>query len=245
MLKSLYAEVSDAAGYIKTVLPLPLTSGPIQTDWRFIPSASLGGNSFGYHWVDDDHFAVYLLDVSGHGWGAALFCVSIINALRSHALPQTDFGDPRQVLFELNNAFPAEQHNDMFFAIWYGVYNTSSEELIYSSGGHPPALLFANPRSTDSNVVLLRTPDFIVGGSPDVRYHNEIQKINRPASLFVFSDGVFEVTKADGSVRSLGEFVQSMGESKLSLDRVLEDARKLAHNNVFDDDFTILKVDFG
>jgi sigma-B regulation protein RsbU (phosphoserine phosphatase) len=41
----------------------------------------LGGDSFGYHWIDDDHFAVYLLDVSGHGWGAALLSVSVINVL--------------------------------------------------------------------------------------------------------------------------------------------------------------------
>jgi hypothetical protein len=46
-------------------------------DWRFIPSASLGGDSFGYHWIDEDHFAAYLIDVSGHGWVAALLSVSV------------------------------------------------------------------------------------------------------------------------------------------------------------------------
>jgi sigma-B regulation protein RsbU (phosphoserine phosphatase) len=69
-------------------------SGPLLTDWSFIPSASLGGDSFGYHWINADHFAVYLHDVSGHGWGAALLSVSVINVLRSHALPKTDFRDP-------------------------------------------------------------------------------------------------------------------------------------------------------
>ena len=248
MLKSLYDEVSEASGYVKTVLPQPWTSGPIQTDWRFIPSASLGGDSFGYHWIDDDHFAVYLLDVSGHGWGAALFSVSVINVLRSHALPQTDFRDPRQVLFSLNDAFPAEQHNDMFFTIWYGVYNTSSEELKYSSGGHPPALLFSSSCPTDLKMVPLKTPDFIVGGSPGVRYHNKIQKISHPASLFVFSDGVYELTKDNGSIQGFDEFIKFMDqtarESELSLHRVLDDAKELTQKDVFDDDFTILRVDF-
>jgi PAS domain S-box-containing protein len=59
VLRRLNEELSDAAGYVKTVLPPPITSGPLRTDWRFIPSASLGGDSFGYHWIDEDHFAMY------------------------------------------------------------------------------------------------------------------------------------------------------------------------------------------
>ena len=95
----------------------------IRTDWRFVPSAELGGDSFGYHWLDDDHFAFYLLDVSGHGVGSALLSVSAMNALRSQALPQTDFREPGQVLAALNNAFQMDQQNGLFFTIWYGVYH--------------------------------------------------------------------------------------------------------------------------
>ena len=125
VLKQLNNELSDAAGYVKTVLPQKIGSGALRTDWRFIPSVSLGGDSFGYHWIDEDHFAVYLIDVSGHGWAAALLSVSVVNVLRSHALPKTDFHKPEQVLFALNNTFPGERHNDMFFTIWYGVYSRS------------------------------------------------------------------------------------------------------------------------
>ena len=31
-----------------------LAKGEIRTDWRFIPSAELGGDSFGYDWIDDE-----------------------------------------------------------------------------------------------------------------------------------------------------------------------------------------------
>ena len=91
-------DVAQAAKYVYSLLPEKLKKGDIRTDWRFIPSAELGGDSFGYDWVDDDHFAFYLLDVSGHGVGAALLSVSALNALRSQSLPQTNFRDPGQVL---------------------------------------------------------------------------------------------------------------------------------------------------
>ena len=247
-LKRLNNELSDAAGYVKTVLPKAMTSGTVLTDWRFIPSASLGGDSFGYHWIDDDHFALYLLDVSGHGWGATLLSVSVINVLRSHALPETDFCDPQQVLSSLNKAFPGDQHNDMFFTIWYGVYNKSSEKLVYSSGGHPPALLFSRSVSNQIQMDQLRTPNFIMGGKQDVDYQSKIQEIHRPSRLYVFSDGVCDITKKDGSIWGLSKFmefsVQSFNVDQSNLDCLLSFAKKLPQKEEFDDDFTILEIAF-
>jgi PAS domain S-box-containing protein len=248
VLNQLNSELSDAAGYVKTVLPQPITSGALRTNWRFIPSASLGGDSFGYHWIDDDHFAMYLLDVSGHGWGAALLSVSVINVLRSHALPDTDFQKPDQVLFALNNTFPGEKHNDMFFTIWYGVYNISSHKLVYASGGHPPALLFSGSVSEHIQLDQLRTPNFIMGGKQDITYQRKIQEIHRPSRLYVFSDGVYDITKVDGSIWGFNEFlefsVQSFNVDHSNLDRLLSYAQELAQEEEFDDDFTILEIVF-
>jgi sigma-B regulation protein RsbU (phosphoserine phosphatase) len=103
--KVLANDLAQAAKYVQSLLPEPLKKGPITTDWRFVPSASLGGDTFGYYWLDDDHFAFYLLDVSGHGVGPALLSVSALNAVRSQSLPQTVFLDPGQVIAGLIRAF--------------------------------------------------------------------------------------------------------------------------------------------
>ncbi|MFM9025438.1 MAG: response regulator, partial [Planctomycetaceae bacterium] len=49
-------DITTAARYVRSLLPPPLVEGPIRADWRFIPSASLGGDAFGYHALDPDHF---------------------------------------------------------------------------------------------------------------------------------------------------------------------------------------------
>ena len=248
VLKQLSHELSDATGYVKTVLPQPITSGPLLIDWRFIPSLSLGGDSFGYHWIDEDYFAMYLLDVSGHGWSAALLSVSVINVLRSHALPDTDFRDPQQVLFALNNTFPGEQHNDMFFTIWYGVYNLSSRQMAYASGGHPPALLFYGSSNEQLKVSQLRTPNFVIGGRRDAVYQGKTQLINRPSRLYVFSDGVFDITKIDGSIWGFNKFLEFMTKTFNAehsvLEGILDYARGISQKEGFDDDFTILEIFF-
>src|SRR5262249_60114566 len=111
-------EVRQAARYVQSLLPDKLKKGDVRTDWRFVPSAELGGDSFGYHWLDDDHFAIFLLDVSGHGVGSALLSVSAMNALRPQALPQTDFPRPDQGLAAPNNPLQLGPQNGLLLTIW-------------------------------------------------------------------------------------------------------------------------------
>lgn len=248
VLAHLNSELSEAAAYVKTMLPQPITQGNILTNWRFLPSTSLGGDSFGYHWLDDDHFAIYLLDVSGHGVGAALLSVSVINVLRSHALPNTDFRKPQQVLYALNNTFPGERHNDMFFTIWYGVYNRSSRRLAFASGGHPPALLFSGLVSEMQKPVQLRTPNFVIGGEPNTTYQVDTLEISPLSRLYVFSDGVYDITAPDDSVWGFQAFLSFMvhlsENSQWNMDGLINHAREINRADAFDDDFTMLEVIF-
>ena len=247
-LDCLNKDLADAAEYVKTVLPEPINEGPVRSDWEFIPSASLGGDAFGYHWLDKDNFAIYLLDVSGHGVSAALLSATIMNVLRSHALPGTNFGDPDRVLTALNNAFPGEENNDMFFTIWYGVYNKQTQQLTYASGGHPPALLFSRSSDEDTQVVQLRTPNYVVGGMKNIAYQRDVESLKDNSCLYVFSDGVYEFIQADGRRWKFGDFADFLchlhaGDDK-DIDRLVKSAKDLKQSNVFEDDFTILKVSF-
>ena len=91
VLLALNKELAEAADYVKFILPQPLTEGPVKADWRFVPSTTLGGDGLGYHWLDEDSFAIYLVDVCGHGVGAALHSVSVLNVLRSQKLAEYRF----------------------------------------------------------------------------------------------------------------------------------------------------------
>lgn len=111
----------SAADYVRSLLPPPL-EGTISTEALFLPSVQLGGDCFDYYWIDEEHLAIYLLDVSGHGVGSALLSVSVLNVLRSQSLPKTNFCQHSQVLSTLNQSFQMDNHNDKYFTIWYGVY---------------------------------------------------------------------------------------------------------------------------
>ena len=163
--KRLSEELTEATNYIFSILPEPRNAAP-RTQWLLVPSTELGGDSFGYHDIDVDHIAFYLLDVCGHGVGASLLSVTAINVLRSAALPNTDFRDPGAVLSSLNDAFPMERQNNMYFTIWYGVYQRSSGALRYASAGHPASVLCKK----GAEVLTLSTPGIAIGMMPEMSY---------------------------------------------------------------------------
>ena len=247
-LSLLAQELSEAAEYVKNILPSPVQDGEIAIDWRFSPSTSLGGDAFGYYWLDEDHFVVYLIDVSGHGVGAALLSVSVINSLRSQSLTATDFKDPAQVLSSLNEAFPGEENNHMFFTIWYGVYNKRTRQLNYASGGHPPALFIDDSKDGESGLEPLRTANAAIGVIPGIDFKKDTHLVGENGILYIFSDGVYEIEKSDGSMWQLTEFVDFMkikgpaGQAKL--DGLYDHVSMIAAHDHFEDDFTILAAAF-
>ena len=132
------SDIDVAVDYINSILPEKISNKYFHTSWIYKPSENLGGDIFGYHWLNDTNFALYLLDVSGHGVGAALHSVSVLNILKNENLLDTDFSKPSQVLSGLNNIFQMSDYDDKYFTMWYGVYNINTNELTYACAGHPP-----------------------------------------------------------------------------------------------------------
>jgi len=237
-------ELSEAKAYLLSLLPKPM-SQPFAADWRFITSSELGGDSFGYHWIDDDHFALYLLDVCGHGVGAALLSVTVLNLLRSHALNGVDFRLPSEVLSAANAAFPMEQQNNRYFTLWYGVYQRSTRTLTYSTGGHPPALLF-EPGATVGKK--LATRGMMIGAMPESRYPSQSCEIPSGSRLFLFCDGAYEITLPEGRVYTYDEFAALLGwlpsDGPIDLDTIVSQIFHLRGSGELEDDLSLIAIQF-
>ncbi len=235
-------EMETGAKYVASLIPLPITA-PVQIDWRFVPCAELGGDSLGYFAIDEDRFAIFLLDVTGHGLASALLGVAVSNVLRARALPKTDFAVPSQVLTALNNTFKMDEQDGRTFTMWYGVFEPKSRRLTWCAGGHPSALLFKTGQiapieleSLNPGVGMFEWDDF------------EQKEIIVPenARIFIYSDGAYEVQKQDGFTWTSREFIQFMSQpddtEMNKMDRLIQHLRMLKGGNVLDDDFSIMDV---
>jgi len=240
-------ELNQASAYVRSLLPAKL-DGDISTDWKFIPSTALGGDSFGYHWIDNDHFAIYLLDVCGHGVGAALLSISVINTLRSESLHDADFVNPGQVLSRLNDVYPMESHNNMFFTLWYGVYNKQNRTLDYAGGGHPPPLVIRGEAPESVDIHKLNSKGVAIGAMPEQTYQNIRVDIAPGTHVLIYSDGAYEIAEPNGKMWGLEELFQlatRLSKSgKFTIHGILDALRNAQDKEFFEDDVSLLEIRF-
>ena len=240
--KRLTQELEEAARYVRSILPEPV-QGASAIDWHYEPSTELAGDSFGYHWIDESHFAIYLLDVCGHGVGAALLSVSAINAIRAGGLSGVDFRDPGAVLAALNTTFPMDRNNNMYFTIWYGVYHTPTRSLRHASGGHPPAFLLL----PDGEIEELNQPGLVIGYMTGVPYSSATRIVPPNAKLLVLCDGTYEVKKPDGTMLEFSEFkafMKTHGAAPDVFKRLLDWLHTMNGPGPLDDDFSLIRILF-
>jgi len=238
-------DIRKASQYVHSLLPPPISSGPVHTAWRFVPSAQLGGDAFGYYWLDANTFVFYLMDVSGHGVGSAMHSVSVLNVLRQRALPLVDFKNPSEVLESLNERFPTSDHNGLYFTMWYGVYDTGTRELSYGTAGHGPAILVpADKHETEP----LGMSAMMIGMMPDQTY--DVARVTIPpgSTLFVFSDGAYEIVTKDGDRWELENFLPLLTAPSVPQlaepERVYQAIKEVVKPGPLDDDLSLLALTF-
>ncbi len=219
--------------------------GDIEADWVFKSSTSLGGDTFCYHDIDGENFAAYLIDVCGHGVGAALLSVSVVNVLRSQSLDKTDFREPGQVMRALNNAFDMDTQNGMYFTMWYGVFNRKTRRLTYACGGHPPAVLVNKAGAEE----LRGARGMVVGGMPGVDFETKCADIESGARLYVFSDGAYEINpKEGGEMMSVEEFAHELAAPAsgglTKVESMLKFSKDFQGCEQFADDFSLFELKF-
>jgi serine phosphatase RsbU (regulator of sigma subunit) len=239
-----HRDLERAASYVVSLLPAPVSDGPVRTEWILQPSARLGGDAFGYEQLDPRTHLIYLLDASGHGVGAAMYSVSVLNVLRQRALPRTAFKNPIQVLASLNAMFQMDRHDDQYFTMWYGVYDTVDRTLTYASAGHHPAYLVPSDRRA---ALPLKTPGLVIGAMPDARFTAAKAHVPAGSSLYLFSDGVFEILTKDRQWR-LDDFVPLLVEPALpgasECQRLYQAVKAVSRPGPLEDDFSLLVVTF-
>lgn len=240
----LMAELNSAARYVASILPGDL-DGPARVCSRYVPSQQLGGDSYDYRWIDDDHLIVYLVDVSGHGVEAAMVSVSVHNLLRADTLPKDTLLNPDVALRELNRLYQMDQHGGNYFTAWYGVYQASTRTLRYASAGHPPALVFSGLRPGEV-LAELSTPAVPVGIFDDTEFETRSYIVPPEAALVLYSDGAFEFQLRDGRWCSLADFLdvctRTVDHTEWSLDSLLSELKATSQTGLFDDDCTLVRV---
>jgi len=243
----LAAELESAAAYMASIMPKGL-SGRVDVASCYLPSRELGGDSFDYSWIDDDHLLVYLVDVSGHGIEPALLSVSVHNMLRSGSLGIDTVLAPEAALAELNRLFQMREQGDHYFTIWYGVYEASTRTLRYASAGAPPAFAFDSTADGVVSVTELSTPGLPIGMFKDAELSCRTYAVPPGCRVLIYSDGAHEFTRSDGHPFSWRDFTslntRLAADRDASLATLVRELQALTPTGAFEDDCSMVELTF-
>ncbi len=136
----------------------------------------------------------------------------------------------------------------MFFTIWYGVYNKKLCELTFANGGHPPPIAIVGESPQTAETVVLESRGLVIGGLPGQKYEKFKVAIKAFTRLYIYSDGIYEVCRPDGSMLKLEDFINLVSKLSRKGDtspaQIIEEIRKTQGSDVFDDDVSLMEVRF-
>ena len=196
-----------AARVQQALLPArDVAAGALRVAHAFHPCVDLAGDGLGIVPLPDGRVGLYLLDVSGHGVGAALLSFTLNHLLSPGAegalvsrAPDgnVDVVPPSRVAGRLNRQFPMDRSRQ-YFTFVYGVIDTRSGVMHYVIAGHPaPVLVPAGDAP-----VLVAGGGLPVGMLEHAEFEDGQLTLERGDRLYFYTDGVIEAL--DGAEHEYG-----------------------------------------
>lgn len=235
---SVERDLEAAAKLQKSLLPSLSTMLPGATiESCYEPASHLAGDIFNYFMVGQRHIVFYCIDVSGHGVPAALLSVSLSKMMSSH--PTRDGGQvrngglspwqrklissPSAVIADLNGQFQADDHDDRYFTMIYGVLDVVSRKVRFAQAGHPcPLLLHASGKAD-----FIGSGGLPVGMFADATFEDFEVQLELGDRLVLYTDGITECEDPKG--RQFGDqnlLNHLRSTSHLSMDVALATLRR-------------------
>ena len=150
------------------------------------PAKEVGGDFYDFFFIDDDHLALVMADVSGKGIPAALFMMVARTLIKNRAMLG---GSPGEILYDVNNQLIEGNAAELFVTVWLGIFEISTGKGIAANAGHEHPVIYRNGDEF-SLVVYKHSP--IVGAMEDVTFKDHPFEMKPGDTLFVYTDGVAE-----------------------------------------------------
>ena len=225
--------------------PNQLRTENFQLDARLIAGGDLSGDYFDYKLITPERLAIFLADVSGHGVASALLASRLKayfdeNYRRCHR--------PRLFLEQLNRVLiDLGEHYHIATAVCMHI-DVMETEVVYANAGHR-TMYWIDPDSGRHTELAASGPAMGMFDEFELLEHTHgfLPSRNR---LVMFTDGLVEFKRPDGEWITEDQFRDSMilpnSIKPLSeyVELLLAESRRLTQRESWDDDVSLLALDF-
>lgn len=253
--KKIEKDLNAAREAQMSLLPKDLTDIPnVEFRARFYPSQYVSGDIYNVFRLDESHFGVYHIDVSGHGVPAALFSVSLSQMLNTNVTKQNilkvsipdppyyKINSPDKVIATLDEDRSFERHG-LYFTMIYMIVDTKNKKIQFTRAGHNYPIIIR----ADKSIEIFKAGSIPIGW--DLPRNDEVVEVDLYSGdrVFLYSDGIHEATNQKRKMFTLKRLCDSLkNSSKLSLDNSLDnlisELRRFIGQDNFEDDVSILGI---
>ena len=204
----------------------------------------IGGDFYDFFFIDNDHLALVIADVSGKGVPAAMFMIKSLTSLRLHALPGAE---PANILEKVNEDLAENNELNLFVTIWLGILSIKTGEVIMTNAGHEYPMI---KKAGGCFEQLRNEHDPVVGVIRDMSYTNEIIKLDPGDTLFLYTDGVPDTKNYESARFGVSGMTEALDESQSDMPRdyiehVLSKTNEFMDGADQFDDITMLCVKYN
>lgn len=200
------------------------------------PARVVGGDYFDVLAFTDSKVGICIGDVVGKGISAALLMANLQAAVRAFA---SELTSPSIVCERVNRVLCTNMASGKFVTFFYGLLDTKTRTLAFTSAGHFPPLLVRS-----SGAARLENGGALFGVFPDWRYEDSEVQLQRGDRLILYTDGVTEAMNATdedfGEPRLMAAAVQHVYLGAAALQTRLMREVETFCDGTFHDDATLV-----
>ena len=203
-----------------------------------IPAKVVSGDFYNFSDLGDGKYGFGVADVSGKGIKSSLLMSKASSLYR--CLSKTNFS-AADLLIQLNNEICETISRGMFVTMLVGIYDSTKKELLLSSAGHEPPIIFSKDGSF-SNYNEAGPP---LGIMPNTKYTEHTIPFN-DSSMYIFTDGITEIKNPNGEMLGsegfqnyIKQYQSTPNNERLKI--MIDDILNKGH--IQKDDLTIVVID--
>jgi sigma-B regulation protein RsbU (phosphoserine phosphatase) len=156
-------------------------------------SQRAGGDYYDFFRLSGGRWGILIADVSGHGTPAAVM-MAITHSI-AHLCPH-ESGQPEELLAFVNSNL-AQRYTegmDAFVTAFYGIYDPSNRQFVYSSAGHNPPRLWKC--GEQRSLPVEGAASLPLGVLEDTKYTQAQLELDPGDKLVLYTDGITEAMDA-------------------------------------------------
>ena len=242
------AELEIASNIQKDALPDTFPAFPDRNEFDIYasmdPARGVGGDFYNFFFIDDDHLALVMADVSGKGIPGALFMMVSNLVLTSRT---KGGGTPAEILSYVNDYLSENNRAEMFVTVWLGILELSTGHLVFANAGHEYPAVYRNGTAFE---ILKDKHGFVLGGMDGMIYEDQELQLYKGDKLFLYTDGVPEATDKDNNMFGMDRMIDALNiQPDACPEQILRNIRTSVDDFVKEaerfDDLTMLCIQYN